>query len=291
MIPVQDIIRAQRFLYDLGNPAAFHQSIGSLTLIQDFRRWQDRVYINRLLDAAALGPASKTQGGYYNPDRVVDGGTYANGPERFSTNDLVEVITDMRERFVPPFSSPMGPVYHSLCSPTFIKHLRRDPDFKEVARYPGAIGINMLQPGAMPMSAPMMPAPGDWRGMPNTLVQSGGFYGQVGYMYGDMMPTGFVWEGARIFECTNLPTANVTLTYTAAVAGSGAATGSATRTGFLGAFFGMQAVGEGVFGNGPEVRINENSDYQRFINAIWHLDAGFATLNENFITIARTYEN
>ena len=34
-IPVHSIITAQRMLYDLGNPAAFHQSIGSLTLIRE----------------------------------------------------------------------------------------------------------------------------------------------------------------------------------------------------------------------------------------------------------------
>jgi len=41
-IPVATLIRAQRMLYDLGNPAVFHQSIGSLTLVRDFRKWQDR---------------------------------------------------------------------------------------------------------------------------------------------------------------------------------------------------------------------------------------------------------
>ena len=34
-IPVHSLITAQRMLYDLGNPAAFHQSIGSLTLIRE----------------------------------------------------------------------------------------------------------------------------------------------------------------------------------------------------------------------------------------------------------------
>lgn len=42
---------------------------------------------------------------------------------------------------------------------------------------------------------------------------------------------------------------------------------------------------------GPEVAIGENSDYKRFITAIWKLFAGYALLNSNFVTVARTYDN
>lgn len=289
-ILVADIIKSRRFLYDMANPAMFHQSIGSHTLTQDYRRWQDRVYINIPLQAAALGQASRVSGGYYNPSGVPDGGTYAVGPARITVNDMIDVVAMMRSRNVPPFTSPFGPVYHALGSPTAIKHLRKDADFREVAKYPGAIAMNALQSGLMPMSAPMMPDPGDWRGMPNTLVQSGGFYGQVGYMAGGMMPTGFVFEGLRYFDTTNLPTANVPLNYTTVAPGSSAPTGLATRIADLLIVVGQQLIGEGVYGSGPEVRINENSDYRRHLNCIWHQHSGYAVLNANFATVVRSFD-
>jgi hypothetical protein len=292
-IPVATIIRAQRMLYDLGNPAAFHQSIGSLTLIQDYRKWQDRVYINRLLEASAQGASSSAQGGYYNPRGVLNGGTYANGPAKFDiVNDLLSIVADARKRHVPPFSSPYGPVYHMLVDPMFLKDLRANSDFREVAKYPGAVPVSMLQPGAMPMSAPMMPAPGqmgNFVSAPNQLLFGGGGYGQVGFMSGDVMPTGFVFEGVRFFESTNLPNVTVNMNYTAAP--PGVTTGASNRTGALGIMVGQQAVGEGVWSMGPEVALNENSDYKRFIIAIWKLTAGYVLLNQSFVTIARSFQN
>ncbi len=274
----------------MGNVAAFHQSIGSLTLIRDYRKWQDAVYINKLLEAVSLGQASATQGGYYNPQGVVNSGTYAAGPPRFDiTNDLLTVVSDMRTRNVPPFPSPYGPVYHSLTSPVFMKHLRANSDFREVAKYPGAVPITSLQPGPMPMSAPMMPPPGNYAMAPNNLLFGGGGVGQVGFMTGEVLPTGFVFEGVRFFESTNIPTSSITLTYTSGQ--TGVTTGSASRTGYLGIMFGQQAVGEGVWGNGPEVKLNENSDYKRFLIAIWSQYAGYALLNNNFVTVCRTYQD
>ncbi len=254
----------------------------------DFRKWQDRVYINKLLEAISLGVASSSQGGYYNPLGTANSGTYASGPPQFDiTNDLLSVVADMRTRNVPPFPSPYGPVYHCLASPTFIKHLRANSDFREVAKYPGAVPVQMLQPGAMPMSAPQMPPPGNFMSAPNQMLFMGGGYGQVGYMSGDVLPTGFVFEGVRFFESTNIPTASITLTYTTAT--GGASTGSASRTGHYGIFFGQQAVGEGVWGAGPEVKLNENSDFRRFLIAIWSLYAGYALLNNSFVTAGRSF--
>ena len=94
----------------------------------------------------------------------------------------------MRKRNVPPFPSPYGPVYHNLCDPIYLKHLRQNSDFREVAKYPGAVPITALQPGAMPMSAPQMPAPGNYMNQPNALLWAGQSYGQVGFMSGDVMP-------------------------------------------------------------------------------------------------------
>jgi len=291
-IPIYTLLTAQRMLYDLGNAAAFHQSIGSLTLVRDYRKWQDRVYINKLLEVDAGTQASTTVGGYYNPLGVADSGTYAVGPAKIDvTTDLLTIVSAIRKRNVPLFPSPYGPVVHCLADPIFLKHLRANSDFREVAKYPGAVPVSMLQSGAMPMSAPQMPAPGNFMGAPNSMLFGGGQYGQTGFMYGDVMPTGFVFEGVRFFDTTNLPTKDVTLTYTTAAVGSGASTGSATRAGYLGIFFGQQAVGEGIWGQGPEVALGDNTDFKRFITAIWKQFAGYALLNSSFVTVARSYEN
>ena len=45
----ETLITAQRLLLDTGNLNVFHQSIGSLTLLDDYRRWRDRVFSNELL--------------------------------------------------------------------------------------------------------------------------------------------------------------------------------------------------------------------------------------------------
>ena len=64
----ETLITAQRLLLDTGNLNVFHQSIGSLTLLDDYRRWRDRVFANELLKAEAnSGAADKEQGGYYLP--------------------------------------------------------------------------------------------------------------------------------------------------------------------------------------------------------------------------------
>lgn len=295
-IPVSAIIKAQRYLYDLGNPAAFHDSIGSTTLLRDYKKWKDRTYINRLLTAANLGMASATQGGYYNPKGYADGSTTAHvGPDIINTKrDLTEIITDMRSRNVPAFPSPVGPVYHCLMSPELNKALRRDDDFREVARYPGALPIELLQGGLMPGSAPRMPAPMSYLNSPNQLIMSGGQYGQASYGT-DVIPTGFCWEGGRFFETTNLPTTSVSLNYSSIDSTLGAlypkatTTGQASRTAHLGIFMGQQVIGEGIWGDGPTVALHENSDYRRFLICIWQERSGMVTLNPNFVTVARTY--
>ena len=44
----ETLMTAQRLLLDTGNLNMFHQSIGSLTLLDDYRRWRDRVFIDEL---------------------------------------------------------------------------------------------------------------------------------------------------------------------------------------------------------------------------------------------------
>jgi hypothetical protein len=45
----ETLITAQRMLLDTGNLNMFHQSIGSLTLLDDYRRWRDRVSLTNFL--------------------------------------------------------------------------------------------------------------------------------------------------------------------------------------------------------------------------------------------------
>jgi hypothetical protein len=47
----------------------FHQSIGSLTLLDDYRRWRDRVFIDELSKAEANGQAEHHPGRLLLPRR------------------------------------------------------------------------------------------------------------------------------------------------------------------------------------------------------------------------------
>lgn len=295
-ITVDAIIKAQRLLYSLQDIEAWHDSIGSRTLLRDFKKWHDRVYINRLLESATQ-KASSTQGGYYNPMDLDDGDTTAvvGPPEIQTKRDLTRIVKDMLKRNVPQFPSPSGPVYHCLCDPSFIAALRKDDEFREVARYPGSIPISALEYGGQPMAAPAMPVPGNYNPQymnnPNLLSFQGGGYGQAHYM-SEAFPTGFCWEGVRFFSSNNLPTATVSLNYSSVSTDyPNTSTGQANRTGYLGVFMGQQVIGEGVWSTGPQVVLHEDTDFKRFIQVIWQYRAGWVTLNQDFVTIARTYEN
>lgn len=101
----ETLLTAQRLLLDTGNLNVFHQSIGSLTLLDDYRRWRDRVFADELFKAEANGQADSTKGGYYYPlDKAkADSApylTYAAGESaKFDVKtDLLEVVKDMRKR-------------------------------------------------------------------------------------------------------------------------------------------------------------------------------------------------
>ena len=64
----ETLMTAQRLLLDTGNLNMFHQSIGILTLLDDYRRWRDRVFIDELFKSESRGQSSDTQGGYYYPN-------------------------------------------------------------------------------------------------------------------------------------------------------------------------------------------------------------------------------
>ena len=109
-------------------------------------------------------------------------------------------------------------------------------------------------------------------------------YGQAGFVAGQpVMPTGFLFEGVRWFESTNLPAQEYTTTITD-VSGS-----SATYSAAQLIFFGPQAVGVGIGGNNAQILLNNNDDFSRFIIMIWSLFAGFEVLNKDFITVGYSF--
>jgi hypothetical protein len=100
----ETLITAQRLLLDSGNLNMFHQSIGSLTLLDDYRRWRDRVFIDELAKAEANGAASTTQGGYYFAGGKIKDSSgriayttaeYSNQVQQFQVKtDLLTIVKD-----------------------------------------------------------------------------------------------------------------------------------------------------------------------------------------------------
>jgi len=272
----ETLITAQRLLLDTGNLNMFHQSIGSLTLLDDYRRWRDRVFLDELAKAEANGAAGTTQGGYYfaggktkdSSGRIsYTSAEYTAETQQFQVRtDLLTVVKDLRKRNVPTFSDGL---YRCICDPTFMMHLRRDPDFREIARYAGNPGQGMY------MGNPMMPN--------NASFYMGPQAGQGYFLAGEpVMPTGVQFEGVKFFESTNFPTKNVTASFDA---GSSYASKEVAQ----GYFFGPQSVGVGIGGPNAQVLINNNDDFSRFIILIWQLYAGFEILNKDFVTTAFSF--
>jgi len=270
----ETLMTAQRLLLDTGNLNMFHQSIGSLTLLDDYRRWRDRVFLDEFSKSESRGASSDSQGGYYYPNgKTRTSSTALNSysateyaSERYKFNvktDLLEVVKQLRKRNVPVFADGY---YRCIADPSFMKDLRADQGFREVARYPG-----------MGQGNPLMGAMG-----PNQAIYGGGQYGQAQFVAGEpVMPSGFVFEGVRFFESTNFADKSITVDI-----GDGA--GSISHTTPPALFFGPQAVGVGIGGPNAQVLINNNDDFSRFIILIWQLYAGFANLNKDFITAAFT---
>jgi hypothetical protein len=269
----ETLITAQRLLLDTGSLPVFHQSIGSMTLLDDYRRWRDRVFADELFKAEAQ-KADSTQGGYYFPKNLTKASTnpqltYASGQSaKFGVkDDLLEVVVQMRKRNVPTFADGN---YRAILDPTAMKHMRQDADFREIARYPGNGLID-------PSQASLQPNANFFTGMGPT-------YGQAGFVAGQpVMPTGFVFEGVRFFESTNLPAKSFTATIPVA-----SITNTATDAAPL-LFFGMQAIGVGIGGENAQILLNNNDDFSRFIIMIWSLFAGFEILNKDFVTVAYSF--
>ena len=272
----ETLITAQRLLLDTGNLNVFHQSIGSLTLLDDYRRWRDRVFANELLKAEANGQADKDKGGYYLPGGKTKGATggtlgvtyAASESAKFDVKtDLLEVVKDLRKRNTPTFSDGY---YRCIVDPTAMMHLRQNSDFREIARYPGSGMVDPMQPN-------LAPSANFYQGM-------GPAYGQAGFVAGQpVMPTGFLFEGVRWFESTNLPETS----YNCVITDESASAADYAASQLV--FFGPQAVGVGIGGNNAQILLNNNDDLSRFIIMIWSLFAGFEILNKDFITVGYSF--
>ena len=271
----ETLVTAQRLLLDTGNLNMFHQSIGSLTLLDDYRRWRDRVFLNELAAAETQGASGPSQGGYYFPlGKTKDAAgeinyttaeSDANEDEFDVKTDLLTVVKDLRMRNTPTFADGM---YRCICSPTFMMQLRRDQDFREIARYPTTPGQGLYY------SNPMMQNQANFFQGPQA--------GQAYFLAGEpVMPTGVNFEGVKFFESTNFPARTQKKSVNNA-----AATDSEVAQGF---FFGPQCIGVGIGGPNAQVLINNNDDFSRFIILIWQLYAGFEVLNRDFITTAFTF--
>ena len=129
-----------------------------------------------------------------------------------------------------------------------------------------------------PMQPEQTPNANFYRGM-------GPAYGQAGFVAGQpVMPTGFLFEGVRWFESTNLAEKSLQVTITDDAVATNEVVGAAPMI-----FFGPQAVGVGIGGNNAQILLNNNDDFSRFIIMIWSLFAGFEVLNKDFITIAYSF--
>ena len=270
----ETLLTAQRLLLDTGNLNVFHQSIGSLTLLDDYRRWRDRVFADELFKAEANGAANDDQGGYYYPLGKTKAAAapflnYASGESaKFDVKtDLLQVVKDMRKRNVPTFADGY---YRCIADPTAMMHLRQNDAFREIARYAGNGMVNPLQPEQAPNA--------------NFFYGMGPAYGQAGFVAGQpVMPSGFLFEGVRWFESTNLAEKSLQVTV------ADASITNAVTTAAPMIFFGPQAVGVGIGGNNAQILLNNNDDFSRFIIMIWSLFAGFEVLNRDFITVAYSF--
>ncbi len=307
---IPSMVRQQRTLWDLGYAEPliqpqFHSSVGSDTLLMDYRQTIDRCYIR-----AAQNTPNKL-----NPSNIADGGTYAAGPPRFTVDDLDFVLEWLVTGRAPAFGDG---TYRGLLHPKFLNHLRRDPRFREQVQaasyFPVALIMNgqdnFFGPGYMPPAIPQESA--NVNGVNISLLRQYqeqfrspieqpsllGFMPYIGQSLPGLdnlaMPGGLIYDQFRLFISNNIPTRQVQLTYTAVTAPSTEPTGSALRTAYPGIFFSQQAVGE-LYGGDPQSEIpvqikrNQNDDYNRFLIVIWQAFLGLARLNDDFAIEARTY--
>lgn len=284
-VSIRDLQKAKQTLFDLGNITAFNNSIGASRLADDFMLLEDRIYIYELLSTTNT----------YNPAGFADGATVdlsANGfggkPPKVTTKYLRTILETLVNNDAQPFNDGN---YRCLCELGAINHLKEDPEFLEVARYPGGLPVQYaLAPSTLGAESPAPPQLmnyGTGGGMAATPYQAGSMAGQTWAT--EIMPTGFVFEGFRFFASRNVPRVNVTLNYSNPA--TGVTGGSATRSAYQMIFFGREAIGLAIGGMGPEIRPHHDTDYNRKVSLIWCHFMETKLLNNKFVVVARSYIN
>jgi hypothetical protein len=284
-IPTKLLELAQHNYWQYG-ATAFHESIGSANLLDDFKRWEDRVYIEEYLKTTFIR----------NPNNLAlaDGtavnlANYAGRPPRWTVADSDAVVTDMATRNVPFYED--GNLV-CLASFRFLHDIKRDSEFRDIAREVGAIPVTQMalpqtpgQPDQIMFSAgKMMTYP--------TVYQVGHMGGQA-YSTGAMttMPTGFVFNGVRYFASSNMKTAVQSLNYSNSGDTNLFPNGNSNRTAELGIFYGQQAIGVALGGEGPSIRFANENNFQRFEIAIWRILGEWKLLDSRFVTVGRSFQN
>lgn len=289
----QDLLFAQRQIWDMTQMEPlvqpnFHNSVGAVTLLDDYRRTVDRFYLN-LLNASP---------NKYNPQNIPDGGTYDAGPPKFSVADLNRIYERLYTSKAPTFDDGL---YHALISPRMMLHLQEDVRFRELVQTSAYYSVPMVMAESPYLYGPgRMPPPMgsiNYMAQPNQPAFWGlGFNQSLPGQTQEMLPAGYIFSGFRIFVSNNLFMQKVPLTYTSVPLQqqTNHPQGNALRDGHLGFFFGKETIGE-IFGGDPEngipvqVKRNMNDDYQRFLILIWQSFFGLGLLNPDFVVCGRTY--
>lgn len=278
----------QRLLWDQGfaeplTQPQFHASVGATTLLQDYRLTFDRFYINALNSST----------NYRNPENVLDSGTYAQGPPKFSVNDMSRILEQLVINRAPTFGDNL---YHCIMHPRMFTHLQEDPRFREMTTSSAYYDApNILQPQQWIYGPGYMPPAGiNYVAQPNAPLFTPYLNQALPGPSQNGLPAGYVFQQFRIWVSNNIPVYRVNLTYTASDDTVNHPTGAANRNAYAGFFFGAHAVGE-IFGGDPangipvQIKRNLNDDYNRYLIVIWQAFFGLSKLNDDFIITGRTY--
>lgn len=255
-ITKEDMNFARINLWNSGNLATFHQSIGSENLADNWQAWEENTLLQELMRTTNK----------YNPGNAADNATYPlDSDATFAVvRDLLEIERLLIENNTTPFEDGL---WHGLLSPRIKRDIESDTDYRETYRSVIAggrvdpqgntlIGGNAIAvtPSGMVMRSPLAPM----------------YYGNF-----------VMWPCQVLGDNYRETTSQVT---------------SPARTNInahLGLFFGMGSVGEAIGGAGTQV-IAEIGDYGRHFNFKWQRWGDYQFLctdagNSGICVEARTY--
>jgi hypothetical protein len=116
-VTAEDMLYSRQMLWQYGL-GAFHRSIGSANLSDDFQMWFDRSLILELMNCTIK----------YNPGAKADGATL--NTDKFTTDDLYRIREILSTRNTPRFSDG---TYHVLAAERMMTHLAQDNRFQQFA--------------------------------------------------------------------------------------------------------------------------------------------------------------